>query len=232
MEERINFISESYEIEGLIEKNDGDLGVVVTHPHPLYGGDMYNPVVETLVRVYRQKGFTTLRFNFRGAGNSQGHFDNGRGEQKDVCSAFEYLTAAGVKTIDLAGYSFGAWVNAYINPKEVNFENMIMVSPPVGFIEFTDANLISYKSFLKPKRREIKEGVEHSAISLADLDNDNDYDLLLGRAGGAVNYYRNDCACQGTIGAMQKLQIMNKASLKSSQMGQPWLSNGINVLDD
>lgn len=140
MEERINFISESYEIEGLIEKNDGDLGVVVTHPHPLYGGDMYNPVVETLVRVYRQKGFTTLRFNFRGAGNSQGHFDNGRGEQEDVCSAFEYLTAAGVKTIDLAGYSFGAWVNAYINPKEVNFENMIMVSPPVGFIEFTDVN--------------------------------------------------------------------------------------------
>ncbi len=142
MEERINFISESYEIEGLIEKNDGDLGVVVTHPHPLYGGDMYNPVVETLVRVYRQKGFTTVRFNFRGAGNSQGHFDNGRGEQKDVCSAFEYLTAAGVKTIDLAGYSFGAWVNAYINPQEVNFENMIMVSPPVGFIEFADVNSI------------------------------------------------------------------------------------------
>ena len=51
---------------------DGAAGVVVTHPHPLYGGDMENGVVESIIRAYRSKGYSTLRFNFRGTGMSQG----------------------------------------------------------------------------------------------------------------------------------------------------------------
>ncbi len=72
MEEKISFISEGHEIEGLFYKNIGNKGVAVTHPHPLYGGDMYNSVVEAIVRVYQKKGYSTLRFNFRGVGRSRG----------------------------------------------------------------------------------------------------------------------------------------------------------------
>jgi alpha/beta superfamily hydrolase len=57
METEISFLSETYEIEGLLEKNSPEQGVIVTHPHPLYGGDMYNPVVDTLVAAYQQKGY-------------------------------------------------------------------------------------------------------------------------------------------------------------------------------
>ena len=142
MEEKINFVSETFKIEGLLEKQAGHHGVVITHPHPIYGGNMDNPVVEVLVGVYQQKGYTTLRFNFRGTGNSQGYFDNGRGEQLDVCSAFSYLYEAGIETIDLAGYSFGAWVNAQINSEAADFKNMVMVSPPIGFIDFAEINSI------------------------------------------------------------------------------------------
>jgi len=136
MAERITFLSEEYEIEGLFNKKDEKKGVVVTHPHPLYGGDMYNLVVESIVHVYHMKGYSTLKFNFRGVGRSQGTYDNGFGEQKDVLSALSFLADMGMEWIDLAGYSFGAWVNAHALQKNTLTEKMIMVSPPVGFMDF------------------------------------------------------------------------------------------------
>lgn len=136
MEEEISFLSEAHEIEGLLEKKSPEQGVIVTHPHPLYGGDMYNPVVDALVAAYQQKGYTTLRFNFRGTGSSQGYFDDGKGEQQDVRAAFSTLLKMGIEKIDLAGYSFGAWVNAQISRKDLPYTNTVMVSPPIGFMAF------------------------------------------------------------------------------------------------
>jgi uncharacterized protein len=136
MAERITFLSEEYEIEGLLNQRDEKKGVVVTHPHPLYGGDMYNLVIESIVHVYHMKGYSTLKFNFRGVGRSQGTYDNGLGEQKDVLSALSFLADRGMERIDLAGYSFGAWVNAHAIQNDSLTKQMIMVSPPVGFMDF------------------------------------------------------------------------------------------------
>ena len=136
MEKNIKFISECYEIEALFYQSSSDKGVVVTHPHPLYGGDMYNSVVASIVMVYQKKGYSTLRFNFRGVGRSQGNYDNGIGEQKDVLAALNYLSENGTKSLSLAGYSFGAWVNSRINCEEAYLQKMIMVSPPVSFMDF------------------------------------------------------------------------------------------------
>ena len=136
MEEKISFLSGDYKLEGMFAKVSGDKGVVITHPHPLYGGDMYNPVVNTITSAYQKNGFATLRFNFRGVGKSQGNYDDGTGEQKDVNSAILYLSEIGIKKIDLAGYSFGAWVNAGLTCEVNPVKNMVMVSPPVGFIDF------------------------------------------------------------------------------------------------
>ena len=136
MAEKITFLSEEYEIEGLLNQRDEKKGVVVTHPHPLYGGDMNNLVVESIVHVYHMKGYSTLKFNFRGVGRSQGTHDNGFGEQKDVLSALSFLADMGMEWIDLAGYSFGAWVNAHALQKDTLTKQMIMVSPPVGFMDF------------------------------------------------------------------------------------------------
>ncbi|MGD9278331.1 MAG: alpha/beta hydrolase [Desulfobacterales bacterium] len=147
MVKKINFISEDYKIEGLFNKRDETRGVVVTHPHPLYGGDMYNMVVETIVHIYNIKGYSTLKFNFRGVGESRGQYDNGVGEQKDVLAALSFLADMGVKRIDLAGYSFGAWVNAHaVIQGDSVVENMAMVSPPVGFMDF---NAISAMNVLR-----------------------------------------------------------------------------------
>jgi uncharacterized protein len=135
-EKRLFIQSGDLQLEALLEELPGQKGVVVTHPHPLYGGEMRNPVVETVVRAYREKGFTTLRFNFRGAGGSQGSHDQGRGEQEDVQAGLLFLSSLGKTEIDLAGYSFGAWVNAQGIERFALARRFVLVSPPVAFLDF------------------------------------------------------------------------------------------------
>ena len=137
IEEKIKFHSEGLLIEGLLFMQEGERAVVITHPHPLYGGTMYNQVVETLVTIYQGKGFSTLRFNFRGTGDSEGVYDQGKGEKADVRSALRYMYDRGKRDLDLAGYSFGAWVNARIKDTEFMLNRIIMISPPVTFLDFS-----------------------------------------------------------------------------------------------
>jgi len=133
MEEAVYFTCGDTRLAGRYHAG-GDKGVVVTHPHPLYGGDMSNVVVEALVLAYQRKGYATLRFDFRGTGRSEGTHDNGAGEREDVLAALAFLAGKGVRRSDLAGYSFGAWVNAHIGCGDLH--RMIMVSPPVNFFDF------------------------------------------------------------------------------------------------
>jgi len=136
-EEKISIPCEGLIIEGLIDDSPGEKAVVITHPHPLYGGNMYNNVVESIMQAYCQEGYTTLRFNFRGVGLSQGNYDQGIGEQEDVRAALTYLCELEKSSIDLAGYSFGVWVNALGLKSFEPAKRMIMVSPPVNFIDFS-----------------------------------------------------------------------------------------------
>ncbi|MFZ3049167.1 MAG: alpha/beta hydrolase [Desulfatirhabdiaceae bacterium] len=135
MERKIHFLSDQLTLAGLISESSLENGVVITHPHPLYGGNMFNPVVEAVQQAYQSAGWTTLRFNFRGVGDSEGKFDNGTGEQTDVASAITCLTDMGIGVVDLVGYSFGAWVNSMINTQH-RIHDLIMISPPVAFIRF------------------------------------------------------------------------------------------------
>ena len=139
-EEQIFFESAGLKLEGLLSRCSGDAGVVISHPHPQYGGSMHNNVVKSLVKAYNKANFTTLRFNFRGVGRSAGLYDEGVGEQVDVQGAAAYLEGLGLGDIQLAGYSFGAWVNALAINKMHTVASMIMVSPPVNFIDFSFLN--------------------------------------------------------------------------------------------
>ncbi len=64
---------------------------LVLHPHPLHGGTMNNKIVYTLYQCFVKRGFSTLRFNFRGVGRSQGSFDRGEGELADGAAALDWL---------------------------------------------------------------------------------------------------------------------------------------------
>jgi uncharacterized protein len=141
MEKRISFLSGAIHIEGLLNKSEGPRGVVIAHPHPLYGGNMNDFVVESIGNAFLGHGYSTLKFNFRGVGKSRGQFDNGIGEQSDLTAAIRYLFDSGIQTIDLAGYSFGTWVISRIDPDVFGpdvwgIENVVFVSPPVGLMDF------------------------------------------------------------------------------------------------
>jgi len=135
METEIHFSSSGYRLEGRLHTGDSR-AVVITHPHSLYGGNMHNPVVETITEVFQQRGYTTLRFNFRGVEGSQGRYDEGRGEQEDVRQAVTYLQQRDLGPIELSGYSFGTWVNAHCATGDLSDIHMTMVSPPTAFMDF------------------------------------------------------------------------------------------------
>jgi alpha/beta superfamily hydrolase len=137
VEKRVFIQSGENRIEGLVDNAPGEMAVVVTHPHPFYGGDMYNNVVASIVDAYQSRGYATLRFNFRGVGQSDGSYDQGMGEEADVSAALGYLCDLGKSAIDLAGYSFGAWVNARSLQGFSVAKRIIMISPPVNFMDFS-----------------------------------------------------------------------------------------------
>jgi uncharacterized protein len=136
-EERITFSSGDLSLEGMLSPGEGDRGVVISHPHPRYGGEMRNQVVGIIQEVFSGKGWTTLRFNFRGVGRSQGKYDEGVGEQEDVRAAVRHLKEMGIKEIYLAGYSFGAWVNAQAALDMPEVAGSILVAPPQTMLDFS-----------------------------------------------------------------------------------------------
>lgn len=113
-------------------------GVVICHPHPLYGGDMDNPVVIRAAEVAQAAGYATLRFNFRGAGGSQGTHDKGRGEQEDVTAAIKALASqlpAG-RRVGALGYSFGAAMAARATRPAMPEAPLGLIAPPLGMYDF------------------------------------------------------------------------------------------------
>ena len=141
-EEKVYWNNGSLKIEGLLGNQPGKNGIVICHPHPLMGGSMHNNVVEAIRDAFAIQKYTTLRFNFRGAGNSTGNYDEGRGEQTDIISALEFLKKKGIEKIVLAGYSFGAWVGSkLLEQSNQLFVASILVSPPHNIFDFSWENL-------------------------------------------------------------------------------------------
>ncbi len=135
-EETVFFDSGPLQLEGRLHRAAGPNAVVLTHPHPLYGGAMDNPVVTALARVYQRLGYSTLRFNFRGVGASEGDYGDGVGERDDARAATAHLGRLGKTVTDLAGYSFGAWVNLGLHPPLATVRRQVVVAPPVLFMDF------------------------------------------------------------------------------------------------
>lgn len=120
------------------EKGRTWFGAVLCHPHPLYGGNMHNIIILKLRDALNADGITTLRFNFRGTGLSEGEHDNGQGEVYDLIGACRYLTDRGILSSRqiIAGYSFGAaMVLRYLenNPSAFCF---LGIAVPTAFPEY------------------------------------------------------------------------------------------------
>ena len=84
---------------------------VICHPHPQHGGTMQNKVVYTLAHAFQESGYASVRFNYRGVGTSQGHYDEGQGETDDALAVIAWARRRWpLAPLSLAGFSFGALV--------------------------------------------------------------------------------------------------------------------------
>ena len=112
---------------------------LILHPHPKAGGHMNNPVTVQLFHLFMKRGFSVLRFNYRGVGRSQGEFDSGIGELADAATALDWLQTSNPTASQcwVAGYQFGAWIGMQLLMRRPETDGFISVSPPTNMYDFS-----------------------------------------------------------------------------------------------
>jgi alpha/beta superfamily hydrolase len=185
----VKFDCTGFLLEGKLSIPEGTgpfTAIIVCHPHPLYGGNMDNNVVIAVADSLSEAGILSLRFNFRGVGNSGGSYGHGIGEQEDVKAALNFLTATPeVKPdgIGLIGYSAGASFALPVGAQDERIKALGAISPTISMTElsylenslkpkllisgslddFTPANVfLSFcQKLTEPKKYLIIEGADH-----------------------------------------------------------------------
>ncbi len=122
-------------LEMVVNAPDQDFGAgvrgiaLVAHPHPLQGGTLDNKVAQTLAKTFFALGYASVRFNFRGVGQSAGTFDDGAGETADALAALAHARSRfGDLPVVLAGFSFGSFVQTRV-AQTVAAERVVLVGP-------------------------------------------------------------------------------------------------------
>jgi len=137
----VTFTGPAGRIEGRFQpsKMKGAPIAIVLHPHPQFGGTMNNKIVYDLFYAFAQRGFSALRFNFRGVGRSQGSFDHGAGELSDAAAALDWVQSVtpDAKSCWIAGVSFGAWIGMQLLMRRPEIEGFISVAPPANRFDFS-----------------------------------------------------------------------------------------------
>jgi alpha/beta superfamily hydrolase len=125
---------------------------------------MNNNLVWTAVRAFGDRGWSTLRFNFRGVGSSTGSYGGGLAEVEDVAAAVTFLKSRVPGPCFLVGYSFGASVAARALLEGLDATGAVFISPPIAFMDL---------AFLPetPGLSLIVAGDRDELCPLADLEN-------------------------------------------------------------
>ncbi len=115
---------------------DGDVGVVIAPPHPLYGGSMDSPVVGELTQAFGTAGIGSLRFNWRGVGDSAGETSGESADaDSDYAAALAHVEESVSGRVVAAGYSFGAAAALRASSGHSRVDRIVLVSPPPSLID-------------------------------------------------------------------------------------------------
>lgn len=186
-QKRIEFPGQDIILEGIFSLPDREVPcglVVVCHPHPLYGGNMNNNVVEAICQEVGKQGLAWLKFNFRGVGRSGGNFAGGVGEKEDARAAVSFAETQKMvdpERIGICGYSFGSIVALAVAVEDYRIKAVAGISPfiqpadllndypkPKLFISGTHDEFVDVKGLERvvqnlpePKEMVICPGVDH-----------------------------------------------------------------------
>jgi alpha/beta superfamily hydrolase len=131
--------------------------VVLAHPHTEYGGTMHTKAVYQAAKALSRIGCAVLRFNFRGAGASDGQFSNGPGEMDDMRAALDFMSGryAGAH-MWAAGMSFGSWIALTVGVGDPRVSTLIGIAPPLSRYDFEPvARSAKPKFFIQGERDEL-----------------------------------------------------------------------------
>lgn len=112
---------------------------LILHPSPEHGGTMNNKITYTMFQNFVERGFSVLRFNFRGVGRSQGLFDRGEGELSDAAAALDWMQEINQNApyVWVGGFSFGAWIGMQLLMRRPEIQGFVSVAPPANMYDFS-----------------------------------------------------------------------------------------------
>jgi alpha/beta superfamily hydrolase len=186
------------------EADEHKKAILLIHPHPTYGGNMYNNVVSAIFDKFVDNGISSLRFNFRGVGSSSGIYSEGIGELSDVQACIDFLLLNfKSEYIFLCGYSYGAAIGcSAVNYSDklmgfcaisfpwdfmgLKYKKLSQTNKPKLFIQGDKDDIAVYnkfdthfKSYSDPKVSIIIPGADHFYFGFENLVADEIYKFFL-----------------------------------------------------
>ncbi|MCP4355767.1 MAG: alpha/beta hydrolase [Proteobacteria bacterium] len=201
-------------------KTPGAPVALILHPNPSQGGTMNNKIAYSMFQTFADRGFSTLRFNSRGVGRSQGEFDNGEGELNDAAAALDWLQNVNPQASEVwvSGFSFGAWIGMQLLMRRPEISSYVSVAPPANIYDF---------NFLAPCPNEgiVIQGNNDHLVNIESVDklieklkdqrgpNGVDYKVV----DGAGHFFNNEGELDQVLGSINdyissKEEVLKKAA--------------------
>ena len=185
--------------EGKIEanynhnKSDSSPIALILHPDPSRGGTMNTKIVFQLYKLFISNGFSTIRFNFRGVGKSDGFFDNGEGELIDAASVLDWLQQYNTnsKKCWVIGFSFGAWVAMQLLMRRPEINEFVCVSPPANIRDFSFLAPCPSSGLIIQGDKDSISSYDSTKILYEKLQKQKKADIVFKPIKGADHFYEN-----------------------------------------
>jgi Predicted hydrolase of the alpha/beta superfamily len=166
---------------------------IILHPDPSRGGTMNTKIVFKLYKIFVANGFSTIRFNFRGVGKSDGVYDNGEGELSDAASALDWLQQYNTnsKICWVVGFSFGAWVAMQLLMRRPEINGFVSVSPPANIRDFSFLAPCPSSGLIVHGDKDNVASFDSTKILAEKLQKQKKVDIKFKPIKGADHFYEN-----------------------------------------
>ena len=182
-------------IEAKYNHNNDDSApmALILHPDPSKGGTMNTKIVFQLYKLFINNGFSTIRFNFRGVGKSDGLFDDGEGELIDAASVLDWMQQYNTnsKKCWVVGFSFGAWVAMQLLMRRPEINGFVCVSPPANIYDFSFLAPCPSSGLIIHGEKDNIASYDSAKILSEKLQKQKKVDIVFKTIKGADHFYEN-----------------------------------------
>ena len=164
---------------------------LILHPEPDRGGTMNNRITFAKYKLLQERGFSVMRFNFRGVGRSQGTYDKGEGELSDAAAAMDWLQSQHPASNEcwIAGFSFGAWIGMQLMMRRPEITGFIGVSPPAVTRDFAFLAPCPASGLIVPGNQNEDVPIERVHMLVDKISKQKGVDIDVAEIDGANHFF-------------------------------------------